>query len=74
MALAEQVSSQLRLIFYDGDDIMTGEPVYKSKNFNQVKTTANADQLYAIAQALSSLQERPLHAIERRDQSEIREG
>lgn len=73
MAISEQVSSQLRLVFYDGEDPSTGDPIYKNKNFNNVKTDATADQLLVIAKSFSDLQERPLHAIERRDQSEITE-
>lgn len=71
MATAEQVSSQLRLVFFDGEDLLTGKPVYKSKSFNNVKTTATAVALYAVANALTGLQERPLYLIERRDNSEI---
>lgn len=74
MAVADPMTSQLRLVFYDGEDVMSGEPIYKSKNFNQVKTSANAEQLYAIAQAFAGLQERPLFAIERRDRAEIRQN
>lgn len=74
MAVADQMSSQLRLVFYDGEDVLTGDPIYKSKNFNRVKTTANADALYTVAHAIAGLQERPLHAIERRDVAEIRES
>ncbi|WP_373893877.1 DUF1659 domain-containing protein [Virgibacillus natechei] len=74
MAVADKVSSTLRLVLYDGDDTMTGEPMYKYKSFNNVKTEAVADQLLPIAEAVAALQERPLYNIERRDNSEIREG
>lgn len=74
MIRADQISTQLRLIFYDGEDSMTGKPIYRTKNFNNVKPEATAEQLYAVAQAFQSLQERLLHTIERRDNSEIREG
>ncbi|UJL45863.1 DUF1659 domain-containing protein [Virgibacillus sp. NKC19-16] len=74
MAVADKVSSSLRLVLYDGDDTMTGEPMYKYKSFNNVKTEAVADQLLPIAEAVAALQERPLYNIERRDNSEIREG
>ncbi|MBY7144634.1 DUF1659 domain-containing protein [Virgibacillus sp. NKC19-3] len=73
MAVADKVSSTLRLILYEGDDDLTGEPVYKYKNFNNVKTDADADQLLPIAEGLAALQESPLYSIERRDNSEIRE-
>lgn len=71
MAVAEMHSTQLRLVLYDGDDIMTGRPIYRQKNFSNVKTAASADQLYAVAVALSELQERSLYKIERRDDSNI---
>ncbi|TFJ93157.1 DUF1659 domain-containing protein [Lentibacillus salicampi] len=73
MAAAQKVGSRLTLILDDGDDMMTGETVYKSKSFNNVKPEATADQLYAIATAVAGLQERPLYTIERNDESEITE-
>lgn len=71
MATVEQVSSQLRLVFFDGEDLLTGKPVYKAKGFNNVKTTATGAALYEVAKALTELQERPLYLIERRDNAEI---
>lgn len=71
MAMVEQVSSQLRLVFHDGEDVSTGKPIYKAKSFNNVKTTATAEALFEVANALSELQERSLYTIERRDYSEI---
>lgn len=73
MILVDHISTQLRLVLYDGEDPMTGDPVYRSKSFNNVKSEATAEQLFAVAEAFESLQERPLHTIERRDNSEIRE-
>ena len=63
MAVAERISSRLRLVFYDGEDNVTGNPVFKSKTFNNLKTDADADQFLAVAQAFVSLQERPLSRI-----------
>lgn len=74
MAVAEQISTQLRLVFYDGDDVLTGNPVFKSKNFNNVKTDVSADQLLAVAEAFAGLQERPLTRIERNDNARIQEA
>lgn len=74
MAVTNQVSSQLRLVLYDGEDTSTGKSIYKSKSFNNVKPDANADQLFIIANAFAELQERPLYTIERKDNAEIREG
>lgn len=73
MIVVDEVGSQLRLVFYDGEDIDTGKPKYKSKTFNNVKTTATAEQLFTIATALEPLQERSLAKIERKDSGEIRE-
>ncbi|MGY0693870.1 DUF1659 domain-containing protein [Virgibacillus sp. FSP13] len=73
MAVAEKYDSSLRLVLDDGADVLTGKPIYKTKSFNNVKTAATADQLYAIAHAIAPLQERPLYNIERRDSSEIRD-
>jgi len=74
MAVAERISSRLRLVFYDGEDVLTGNPIFKSKTFNNLKTDADADQFLAVAEAFASLQERPLSRIERNDNTEIREA
>lgn len=71
MAVATMMNSQLRLVLHDGDDLETGEPIFKTKSFNNVKTNATADQLFEVSQAIASLQELPLYGIERRDNSEI---
>lgn len=71
MAVAQKVNSRLKLILDDGDDMMTGEMMFKTKSFNNVKPEATGDQLYAIATAVAGLQERPLYTIERQDDSEI---
>ncbi|SFD66007.1 Protein of unknown function [Lentibacillus persicus] len=71
MAVAEKVNSRLTLVLDDGNDLMTGKAVYKSKSFNNVKPEATSDQLYAIATAVSGLQERPLYNVERQDDYEI---
>jgi len=74
MAVSDHISSQLRLALYDGDDAETGKPVYRYKSFNNVKASADADQLHAVAEAFARLQDRPLYTIERRDNAEIREA
>jgi len=73
MAIAHMVSSSLRLVFIDGLD-EEDRPIYKNKSFRNVKTDATPDQLYAVAQAFSGLQERDLNKIERKDSSDIQEG
>ncbi|HAM80046.1 DUF1659 domain-containing protein [Ornithinibacillus bavariensis] len=74
MAVADLMNTQLRLVLYDGNDPSSGEPIYKVKSFNGVKTSATADQLYAIANAFAGLQQRPLNIIERKDSSDIRQA
>jgi len=74
MAVADMKSSRLRLVFYEGEDVETGEPIYKYKSFSNVKTDADEDQLFAIAEALEKLQDYNLYTIERHDQSELRSG
>ena len=73
MIVTDHISAQLRLVFYDGEDTMTGNPIYRTKSFSNVKSEATAEQLFAVAEAFESLQERPLYTIERRDTSVIRE-
>ncbi|SHF75432.1 DUF1659 domain-containing protein [Ornithinibacillus halophilus] len=74
MAVADLKNSTLRLVFNVGNDINTGEPIYKTKSFSKVKTDATADQLYAVATAFASLTDIPLYNIERRDNLDIREA
>jgi len=73
MAIQELMSTSLQLVFSDGIDESSGNPIYKTKSFNNVKTTADADQLYAVSAAMASLQELPLYNIHRRDSSDIYE-
>jgi hypothetical protein len=71
MAIQELVSTTLQLVFSEGIDEISGNPVYRTKSFNNVKTSASGDQLYAVATAMAGLQELPLYNIHRRDSSEI---
>ncbi|SFE11444.1 Protein of unknown function [Lentibacillus persicus] len=71
MAEQQMVGSRMRLVLDDGIDETSGKQLFKSKGFNNVKTSATADQLYAIATAVTGLQERPLITVERNDESEI---
>lgn len=71
MAVSQIVTTRLTLTLDDGNDILTGKIIYKTKSFNNVKPAATADQLYAIATVFAGLQERPLYNIERNDSSEI---
>jgi len=73
MATTQPLTSQLRLVLFEGEDPSTGRMIVRNKNFNAVKTSATDAQLHAIAVALVSLQQRPLESIERIDRSEIQE-
>lgn len=73
MTTTQPLTSQLRLVLFEGEDPSTGRMIVRNKNFNAVKTSATDDQLHAIAVALVSLQQRPLESIERIDRSEIQE-
>jgi len=74
MAVAELTNSTLQLVLNEGIDPESGLPIFKYKSFNNVKPDATADQLYAIATAVASLQEFPLYSINRKDTSDIREA
>ncbi|SDM55291.1 DUF1659 domain-containing protein [Sediminibacillus halophilus] len=67
MADTQKVDSRLQLVFQDGVDGESGDPILKNKTFNNVKTAATADQLMAISTALVDLQQRELYSIKRND-------
>lgn len=73
MAVARLVKSQLRLVFENGTHPTSGEKVYKTKSFNNIHTSATAEQLYAVGNALAGLQTLPLYGIDRNDSSMISE-
>ncbi|WP_456277523.1 DUF1659 domain-containing protein [Bacillus sp. AK128] len=66
MATAFLSDSQLRLVFETGFD-EEGKAIYKSKNFNNIKTSADVDSLFAVATSIVSMQQYPLSSIERND-------
>lgn len=70
MAQVMLAETTLRLIFEVGVN-EKGEPVYKTKSFNNVKKEATTDQLFQVAQALSVLCNDPLSSVERNDNSDI---
>lgn len=71
---ATTYQSQLRLVQRTGVDLSTGEPIYKTKSFSNIRTEATAEQLYRTAQAIASLQEWILVKVERRDDVEINQA
>jgi hypothetical protein len=70
MAQVMLAETSLKLIFEAGMN-EKGEPVYKTKTFNNVKKEATADQLFQTAQALAVLCINPLNTVLRNDNSEI---
>ncbi|TXC82233.1 DUF1659 domain-containing protein [Metabacillus litoralis] len=70
--MANQVllDSQLRLVFDMGVD-EKGKIIFKNKNYNNIKTSATADELLSVAQAIVSLQTETLSAVERNNSNQI---
>lgn len=70
--MAQQMLSdtKLRLVFVTGMD-QEGNPILKTKTFNNIKREATADQLYQVAQAISNLANDTLDLVQRADSSEI---
>ncbi|MQM40373.1 hypothetical protein KBTX_04422 [wastewater metagenome] len=64
MATATFSDSRLSIAFDAGVD-GEGNAVVTHKSFNNVKTDANNDALYAIVQALAPLQQHEVSTIER---------
>lgn len=62
--------TQMRLIFETGLN-EHGEPVLKSKNYNNVKKDATVDQVFQVAQALAGLSSYTLNSVERNDSFDI---
>ncbi|RSK29302.1 DUF1659 domain-containing protein [Bacillus sp. HMF5848] len=58
------MDSQLRLVYVVGVT-ESGDPVLKSKNYNNVKTDALAEDLFSVAQAIASLQQYDVDHVER---------
>ncbi|MBU5595459.1 DUF1659 domain-containing protein [Amphibacillus sp. MSJ-3] len=73
MAQVDTIQSRLQLYFEVGVDLDTGEVITKAKSFNNIKPEATAEQLMNIANALTSLQQFPLHEVRRNDVSLLSE-
>lgn len=70
MAVATLYETKLRMTFETGMD-EKGKPIYKAKTLNNIKKEATTDQLFQVAQALSSLSNDSLFKIERNDTTDI---
>ena len=57
---------QLRLVFDLGPD-QEGKLQYRTKNYNNIKPDATANQLFTVAQAITALQTLPLNTMEKND-------
>ncbi|GGE51037.1 hypothetical protein GCM10011391_32280 [Pullulanibacillus camelliae] len=73
MATSQLQQSSMALML-DGGMNEKGDAVKLRKSFNNVKSEATADQLYAIATSLAALQQHDLLSIERADTSEIQQS
>lgn len=64
------VSSRLVLMFITAFT-EEGDPIYKAKQFQNIKTTATNEQLFETALALASLQKHELDLVERVNKYEL---
>ncbi|PLR79852.1 hypothetical protein CVD25_09620 [Bacillus canaveralius] len=70
MAQGLLMESRLRLVFESGLN-EKGEPIFKTKTYNNIKKEATPDQLYQTALALAGLCADPLSTVERSDSLDI---
>ena len=70
MAVANHFGSRLSLIFETGID-EEGKPVFRTKNYNNVKPEATTDSLYTVATVLTPLQQHTINAVERTDDFDL---
>jgi hypothetical protein len=70
MAAANLYDTKLRMTFETGMD-EKGKPIYKAKTLNNIRKEATTDQLFQVAQALSTLSNDSLFKIERNDTTDI---
>lgn len=62
--ISSEKESRLRLILQTGTD-KEGNPTYKTKSYSDVKTDATDENVYAVADVLSGLQQHTLFDVER---------
>ncbi|WP_067839990.1 DUF1659 domain-containing protein [Amphibacillus sediminis] len=74
MAITETIDSRLQLLFEVGLNEQTGDPVTRTKSFNNISIEATSEQLLNVAQTLASLQKHPLHMVRRNDTAILSEG
>lgn len=70
MANINFVKTNFRILYENGQD-ENGEPIYKTKSYNNINTACTDDQIQQAAIAISSLSKLPFYTIERDDKKEI---
>lgn len=70
MAEALLKSSRLRVVFETGID-PGGKPIYKARNFANIRHDATAEELYGTALALETLSSNQVAGVERNDSFSI---
>jgi len=71
MAVLETpLGSTLRLTLETGVDL-EGSPILKNRNFRNVKATATDQDVFDVANLLVTLQQHPLNAVQRIDESSL---
>ena len=73
MAIVTKNPSGLKLRFNLGKDEITGKTKVKSRTYSNVRPTASNDAVYAVGNALVSLQEFALLEIAKIDNSTLSE-
>ncbi|WP_033827090.1 DUF1659 domain-containing protein [Bacillus andreraoultii] len=70
MAEANIIKTNFRILYEFGLD-QKGETVFKTKSYNNVKTSSTDEQIYEAALAIASLSSLPFFNVERDDKKEI---
>lgn len=73
MATEVMNDSQLRIEYNHGVDL-EGNPIYKAKTYNNLKTTATPDDIQAVSLAIAGLQQHTLVSVQRNSNYEIVAG
>ncbi len=71
MAVVKDPNSCSMKLRYQNGVNAKGDPVYLSRSFSNVKTTATDQAIFDVAQAINSLQDTPLVAVHRVDDGEL---
>ena len=73
MAIVTKNPTSLKLRFDCGIDDTTGKTKTKSKTYSNIKHSASNDDIYAVADAIASLQKHDLLEVARIDNSTLSE-